>query len=165
MGMFDISEETAAEYTEKFRKMAAEKVSEPVLAVGPFRHGGAASSMAISKAQLGAVVYAANALRRKRSAGGLPGKLFLIVTPTKLHAFNYKMKGRNYVLKDEAAVWDRAGLQVSSEPKSGLTMLTISSPADGEKATLAPGGVKDDPWTQEVIRVLSEGATEVPASA
>jgi hypothetical protein len=157
MGMFDISEETAAEYQEKFRQMAAEKVGEPVLAVGPFRHGGAASSYGISKAQLGAVVYAANALRRKRSAGGLPGKLFLIVTPTKLHAFTYKQKGRDFVLKDEAAVWNREGLQVSTEPKLGLTMLTLSSPADDETATLAPGGVKDDPWTQEVIRVLKDG--------
>jgi hypothetical protein len=158
MGMFDISEETTAEYREKFRKLAAEKVDEPVLAVGPFRHAGAASSMAISKAQLGAVVYAANALRRKKKAGGLPGKLFLIVTPTKLHAFAYKQKGRDFVLKDEAAVWDRAGVQISTEPQAGLTMLTITSPADGEKATLAPGGVKDDPWTQEVIQVLRDGA-------
>jgi hypothetical protein len=164
MGMFDISDETRAEYSEKFRKMASEKVDEPVLAVGPFRHGGAASSYAISKAQLGGLVYAANSLRRKKSAGGLPAKLFLVVTPTKLHAFTYKMKGRNYVLKDEAAVWERAGLQISTEPKSGLTMLTISS-SDGDKATLAPGGVKDDPWTQEVIQVLQNGATEAPASA
>jgi hypothetical protein len=37
-------------------------------------------------------------------------------------------------------------------------MLTIATPADGGAATLAPGGVKDDPWTQEVIGVLSEGA-------
>ena len=28
-------------------------------------------------------------------------------------------------------------------------MLTIESPTEGEKATLAPGGVKDDPFTQE----------------
>jgi hypothetical protein len=45
----------------------------------------------------------------------------------------------------------------------GLTTLTIESPAEGEKVTLSPGGVKDDPWTQEVIRVLSEDVTEVPA--
>jgi hypothetical protein len=164
MGMFDISEETAAEYREKFRKMAQERVDEPVLAVGPFRHGGAASSTAISKAQLGAVVYAANALRRKKKAGGLPGQLFLVVTPTKLHAFSYKMRGRNYTLKDEAAVWEREGLTVSTEPKMGLTMLTVTPAAEGEKATLAPGGVKDDPWTQEVIRVLQENAAEAPAS-
>ena len=72
MGMFDISEETEREYTEKFRAMAQEKVDEPVIAVGPFRRGGAASSFAISKGQLGGLVYAANSLRNKKKAGGLP---------------------------------------------------------------------------------------------
>jgi hypothetical protein len=62
------------------------------------------------------------------------------------------------VLKDEAAVWDRAGIEVSTEPQAGLTMLTIASRADDEKATLAPGGVKDYPWTQEVMQVLRDGA-------
>jgi hypothetical protein len=163
MGMFDISEETVREYTEKFRAMAQERVDEPVIAVGPFRRGGAASSFAISKGQLGGLVYAANSLRNKKKAGGLPQTAFLVVTPSKLHAFKYKMRGRNYKLGDEVAVWDRAGLRISAEPKMGLTMLTIESPAEGEKVTVAPGGVKDDPWTQEVIRVLQNQITEVPA--
>jgi hypothetical protein len=165
MGMFDISEKTEREYTVKFRKMAQDAVGEPVIATGPFRRGGAASSMVISKGQLGGLAYAANSLLNKKKAGGLPGKVFLIVTPTKLHAFNYGMKGRNYKLKDEAAVWDRAGLRFSTEQKMGLTMLTIESPTESEKATLAPGGVKDDPWTQEVIRVLQENVTEAPPAA
>lgn len=159
MGMFDISDETVAEYTEKFKQMAQEKVSEPVLAVGPFRRGGAASSFAISKGGLGGLVYAANSLRNKKKAGGLPQQAFLIVTPSKLHAFKYKLRGRGYTLQDEVAVWDRPGLRISTEVKMGLTMLTIESPAEGEKVTLAPGGVKDDPWTQEVIRVLKDGVT------
>jgi hypothetical protein len=159
MGMFDISEETEREYTEKFRRLAQERVSEPVIAVGPFRRGGAASSFAISKGQLGGLVYAANALRNKKKAGGLPQQTFLVVTPTKLHAFKYKLRGRSYKLGDEVAVWDRAGLRISAEPKMGLTMLTIESPAEGEKVTLAPAGIKDDPWTREVARVLQEGVT------
>jgi hypothetical protein len=163
MGMFDISEETEREYTEKFRAMAQEKVDEPVIAVGPFRRGGAASNFAISKGQLGGLVYAANSLRNKKKAGGLPQTAFLVVTPSKLHAFKYKMRGRNYKLGDEVAVWDRAGLKISTQPKMGLTMLTIESPAEGEKVTVAPGGVKDDPWTQEVIRVLQENVTQAPA--
>ena len=39
----------------------------------------------------------------------------------------------------------------------GLTMLTIESPTEGEKATLAPAGVKDDPWSLGVIRELQGG--------
>jgi hypothetical protein len=165
MGMFDISDETFAEYSAKFRQMASEHVDEPVVACGPFRRGGAASSFAISKGGLGGIAYAANALRNKKKAGGLPDRVFLVVTPSKLHAFKYGMRGREYKLKDEVGVWDRASLRISTEPKLGLTMLTIESPAEGEKATLAPGGVKDDPFTQEVIRALQEKETEAPQRA
>ena len=164
MGMFDITEETHAEYREKFRKLAQDKVGEPVIAVAPFRRGGAATNFGISKGGLGGVVYAANALRNKKKAGGLPNQVFLVVTPTKLHAFKYKFRGRDYSLQDEAGVWDRAGLRVSTKQQLGLTMLTIESTVEGDKATLAPGGVKDDPWSQEVIRVLSEGVTQASAT-
>ena len=164
MGMFDISEETEREYTQKFLAIAQERVDEPVLAMGPFRRGGAASSFAISKGQLGGLVYAANALRNKQKADGLPQQAFLVVTPTKVHAFKYKLRGRSYKLGEEVAVWDRPGLRVSTQQKLGLTMLTIESPAEGAKVTLAPGGVKDDPWTREVTRVLQENVTQVPGA-
>jgi hypothetical protein len=163
MGMFDISAETEREYTEKFTKMAQEKVDEPVIATGPFRRGGAAAGMAISHAGLGGIAYAANSLFNKKKAGGLPQRVFLVVTPTKIHAFKWDIKGRNYKLKDEAAVWERPGLRFSTANKMGLTTLTIESPTEGEKVTLAPAGVKDDPWTQEVMRVLQNDVTEVPA--
>lgn len=165
MGMFDVSDETVAEYSERFRQMAQEKVAEPVIAGGPFRRGGAAAGMAISNAGLGGIAAAANSLFHKKKAGGLPPRVWLIVTPTKLHAYKWDVKGRNYKLKDEAGVWDREGLRISTEQKLGLTMLTIESPGEGEKATLAPAGVKDDAWTQEVIRVLRDGVTDVPQPA
>jgi len=38
-------------------------------------------------------------------------------------------------------------------------MLTIESPAEGEKATLAPGGVADDPFSADVIAALGGGGT------
>jgi hypothetical protein len=165
MGMFDVSEETYREYSEKWRQMASQHVSEPVITCGPFRRGGAASSFAISKGGLGGLVYAANSLRNKKKAGGLPNQTFLVVTPTKLHVFKYGTKGRDYKLKEEVAVWDRAGLRISTEPKMGLTMLTIESPDEGEKVTLAPGGVKDTPFTDDVINALKDNVTEVPQSA
>ena len=163
MGMFEISDETAAEYREKFHRQAAEKVSEPVVAVGPFRRGGAAAGMAISKSRIGAIPYAVNSLINKKKAGGLPASVFLVVTATKVHAFKSKQRGRDFVLQDEVAVWDRAGLRASTEQSMGLTMLTLESPAEEEKVTLAPGGVKEDPWSQEVINALRGGATDAPA--
>lgn len=164
MGIFDISPETAAEYRQKFFEEAKPHVhGEDVVAVGPFRRGGFGTQFAISKAG-GGLAYAAHSLLRKKQAGGLPDKVMLVVTPTKLYGFKWKQKGRNYRIQDEVAVWDRAALKVSTEKKAGLTMLTIESPAEDEKATLAPGGVPDDPWSQEVIGALQSGAT-TPAGA
>ncbi|MEK6278091.1 MAG: hypothetical protein AABM29_08770 [Actinomycetota bacterium] len=162
--MFEISAETAAEYRQKFFEEAKPHVhGEEVVAVAPFRRGGFGTQMAISKAG-GGLAYAAHALFRKKQAGGLPDKVMLVVTPTKLYGFKWKFKGRNYRIQDEVAVWDRASLKASTERKANLTMLTIESPAEGEKATLAPGGVADDPWSQEVIAALQSGAT-TPATA
>ena len=160
MGRFDISPEVAEEYRGKFSEAVEPHVDEEVLAVGTFRTTGSGSKYAISKTQAGALAYGAASLMGKKKAGGLPGQFLLAVTPTKLHAFKYKIRGRGYTLQDEVAVWDRPGLRFSTENKMGLTMLTIESPAEGEKVTLAPGGIKDDPWTQEVIRVLQNDVTE-----
>jgi hypothetical protein len=162
MGMFDVSPDQVVEWREKFRALASERVDEEVLAAAPFRHGGAGTRYAISKLQLGGIAYAGSKLLSKKKAGGLPDQLMLVVTPTKLYAFTYKFKGRSYKIKDEAAVWERSGIRVSTDRSSGMTALTIESPAEGEKATLVGGGVKDDPFSQGLIGVL-EGTA--PATA
>ena len=45
-------------HREMVRGMAAEKVSEPIVAAAMFRRGGAAAKMGISKGGLGGLVYA-----------------------------------------------------------------------------------------------------------
>jgi hypothetical protein len=163
MSMFEMSEEQAVEWRQKMRDLVAPQVNgEEVVAAAAFRRGGAAASMVASKAQLGGLVYAGIKMFSKKKAGGLPERVMLAVTPTKLYAFNFGFKGRDYKLKDEVAVWDRGGLKISSEVKSGMTALTIESPAEGEKATLVGVGVKDDPISQELIGVLQGSA---PAGA
>jgi len=126
---------------------------EELVTAGQFRRGGFGASYAASKAG-GGLPYLAVNLFRKKKAGGLPSLVALAVTPTKLYAFKLKPKGRGLVVKHEAANWDRSGLRISTERKAGLTMLTIESPAEGEKATLAPAGVSDDPLSLGVIREL-----------
>jgi hypothetical protein len=78
----------------------------------------------------------------------------LAATPQKLYAFKLGFKGRDYKLGDEVGVWERAGLNVSSERTTGMTALRIESPAEGEKVTLVGIGVKDDPISQELIATL-----------
>ncbi len=153
--MFEMTPEQAAEWKQKLLELAAPHVDgEEVLAAAAFRRGGATASTIASKAQLGGLVYAGVKMFNKKKAGGLPERVVLVATPAKLYAFNLGYKGRDYKLKGEAAVWDRAGLQFSSERKSGMTALTISSPSEGEKATLVGIGVKDDPVSQEMIAML-----------
>ncbi len=159
MGMFEMTDAQAVEWRQKMRDLVAPHVNgEEVVAAAAFRRGGAAASMVASKAQLGGIVYAGIKLLNKKKAGGLPERVMLAVTPDKIYAFNFGFKGRDYKLKDEVAVWARPGLKISTELKSGMTALTIESPAEGEKATLVGVGVKDDPISQELIGVLQGAA-------
>jgi hypothetical protein len=159
MGMFEMTDDQAVEWGQKFRDLVAPHVNgEEVMSAAAFRRGGAAASMVASKAQLGGAVYAGIKLFNKKKAGGLPERVMLAVTPDKLYALKFGFKGRDYKIKDEAAVWDRAGLKISTEVKSGMTALTIESPSEGEKATLVGVGVKDDPISQQLIAVLQGGA-------
>lgn len=153
MGMFEMSAEQVAEWRQKCEELVAPRVDgEEVLAAAGFRQGGASANYVASKAQLGGLVYAGIKMMRKKQAGGLPDKLMLAVTRERLYAFKLKV-GRDYKLGDEVAVWDRAGLKISTQ-SGGMTALTIESPAEGEKATLVGIGVKDDPVSQELIGVL-----------
>jgi len=163
MAMFEMSPEQVSQWREKIQDLVASHVhGEAVLAAAPFRRGGATASMVASKVPVGGVIYAGIRLARKKKAGGLPERVMLVLTPTNLYALNFGFKGRDYKIKEEVAVWDRAGLRISTEHKTGMTALTIESPAEGEKATLVGIGVKDDPLSQELIEAL-QGAK--PASA
>jgi hypothetical protein len=160
MGMFEMNDQQVAEWRQQCRDLVAPHVNgEEVLAAGGFRQGGATASYAASKAQLGGLVYAGIKMMRKKKAGGLPDKVMLAVTPEKLYAYKLKV-GRQYKIDEEAAVWERSGLRISTDTGSGMTALTIESPAEGEKATLVGISVKDDPVSQEVIGVLEGSAPE-----
>ena len=63
---------------------------------------------------------------------------------------------KGYTAEKEVARWQRAGLRVSSSQKMGLTNLTIESPAEGEKVTIVPLGVKDDAVNLEFIGILEQ---------
>jgi hypothetical protein len=155
MSMFEMTTDEVIEWREKYRDLAAPHVNgEEVESAAVFRRGGATASFIASRAQLGGLVYAGVKLFNKKKAGGLPERMLLAVTPDKLYAFDFAYKGRAYRVKKEAAVWDRAGLKIASERRSGMTALTIESPAEGEKATLVGAGISDDPLSQELIATL-----------
>jgi hypothetical protein len=163
MAMFEMTPDQVVEWRQKWRDLVAPHVNgEEVVSAAAFRRGGASASMVASKAQMGGLVYAAIKLFNKKKAGGLPERVMLAVTPNRLYAFKLGFKGRDYRIGEEAAVWERPALKIGTERKTGMTALTISSPAEEEKATLVGVGVKDDPLSQELIGVLQGDA---PAAA
>ena len=155
MGRFDISKEVAEEYRTKFRDSVQQHVDEPVLAVGTFRTTGSGAKYAISKTQVGALAYGAAHLAGRKRAGGLPGQFLLAVTPTRLHAFKYKMKRNGVDVKDEVATWDRTGLTVSTERLNTTTRVKLEWPGDGERIVCDQDGMGDNPWADEVVQVLA----------
>lgn len=154
MGRFDISPEVAEEYRGKFRDAVQPHLDEEVLAVGTFRATGSGTKYAISKTQAGALAYGAASLMGKKAAGGLPGSFLLAVTPSGLHAFKYKMKRSGPEAKEEVASWDRSGLEVSTEPMQTTTRVTLKWPGDGDTIVCDQDGMGDNPWADEVVRVL-----------
>jgi len=153
MGRFDISPEVAEEYRGKFREAVQPSLDEDVLAVGTFRTTGSGTKHAISKTQAGALAYGAASLMGKKKAGGLPGSFLLAVTPSKVHAFKYKMKRSGVDAKGEVASWDRSGMKVSAEPMKTTTRVTLET-GDGEKLVCDQDGMGDNPWADDVVREL-----------
>jgi hypothetical protein len=155
MGRFDISPEVAEEYRGKFRDAVQPQVDEEVLAVGTFRTTGSGTKYGISKTQAGALAYGAASLMGKKRAGGLPGSFLLAVTPTKLHAFKYKMKRNGVALKEEVAAWERSGLEVGTERLQTTTRVTLKWSGDGETIVCDQDGMGDNPWADDVVRELA----------
>jgi hypothetical protein len=156
---FDITPEAAVQWKADLREEVTPRVGgEELVAVAAFRRTGGASSYAASKLG-GGLPYLATKLISKKRASGLPENVMLAVTPTKVYAFKRKQKGRRMVAGDEVAVWERGGLQVSTDKAMGMTKLTIESPGEGEKVTLVGASVKDDPVSLELIDVLVSGST------
>ena len=161
MGRFDISPEVAEEYRGKYRDAVQPQVDEEVLAVGAFRTTGSGTKYAISKLQVGALAYGAAHMVGKKKAGGLPGQFLLVVTPTKLHAFKYKMKRSGVEVKEEVGAWDRTGLKVGLEPLATTTRVKLEWPDDGDKIVCDQDGLGDNPWADDVVRALQTGPAAV----
>lgn len=78
-------------------------------------------------------------LKGKKKAGGLPNTGILALTKDKVRAFKMKGFGPSFKPKEEVATWDRSSLRASVEVKGRMTkktIVTLESPAEGEKVTV-----------------------------
>jgi hypothetical protein len=157
MALFQASEKQLAEHKAKlFDEVRPHCGGEELEAAALFRRGGFGASYAASKLGGGLPYAAVNMMRKKRS-GGMPERIILAVTPSKLYAFSWKPKRSSYQVKDEVAVWDRTAIRCSTEKAGNMTALVVESPGEDEKIRLVGGGVQDDPFSLEVMEKL--GAT------
>ena len=85
----------------------------------------------------------------------------LAVTPTKLHAFKYKLKGKGVEVRQPVAEWDRAGLTVELEQLTTTTRVKLAWPDAGEKLVFDQDGMGDNPWADDVVRVLQTSPSAV----
>ena len=128
-----------AQAQEQYRSMAQSRLDEPVEAAWLFHRAGFLPSYGVGKVSpLGGMVM--RTLNKKR-ASGFPTSFVLALTATKLYAFEHKFKGRTreQSIKDELAVWDRAGLQVDWKETTLHMTVTIESPGEGEKVVCGTG--------------------------
>ena len=118
-------------WMDQYRSSVEQKVGEPAIAFLPFHRTAAMGAMAMHHVS----PLAAGVMRRiaKKKAGGLPPNFILVLTAERIYAYTSKTTARSFELKEQLAVWERAGVRVSSRETSLNMQLTIESPAGDEK--------------------------------
>jgi hypothetical protein len=149
---FSLSPEQQKQYVETNQPRVQEKMDEPVLAWSLFHRTGSYGAMAASHV-LPIAATVINLIGKKR-AGGLPPRLLLAVTPTKVRAYKFGQRRSGLRVGDELAVWDRADLRVTAS-EAALTMrVTLESAGEAERVVCDTG--KSD-YTDSFLRAF--GAT------
>ena len=146
---FSLSPEQQKQYVEANQPRVQEKMDEPVLAWSLFHRTGSYGAMAASHVLpiAGTVI---NLIGKKR-AGGLPQRFLLAVTPTKVRAYKFTQRRSGLRVGQELAVWDRAGLRVTSSETAVTMRVTLESAADAERVVCDTG--KGD-YTDGFLRVM-----------
>jgi hypothetical protein len=144
------------EYLERIQPRVQAKVDEPVLAWSLFYRTGSMGAMAAS--YVSPLAGSAIRLVGKKRAGGLPERFMLVVTATSIRAFSFKFKRSGLDVRDELAVWNRAGTRVSFAETAMTMRLTIESPSEGEKVVCDTGKAEVTDNFLRALGALAEAA-------
>ena len=139
---------------------------EEVLAAATFRQGGMAAERTASEvgAQFGLLgqFMATKAVKKARShvAGGLPEVVMLAVTPTRILAFGCSSRqsreksAREHGTPTLVRTWERSDVTCEMDRSMKMSTLTIT-PLDGPRAVLVGSSIADDPWSLDVMQLVS----------
>jgi hypothetical protein len=171
------SYEATPEEFETYKRRSIDEVAhlcggEEVLSAAQFRQGGAAGEKVVGGigSRLGGLgggmlARKGSELARNKRAGGLPKSMLLAVTPRKLYAFDtsYRIatsrRERDNGTPAEAAAWDRDAIRCEIGKSGTMSTLKIEPLGDGPTNTVVGGSSADDPWSQEVMGLLTGAST------
>jgi hypothetical protein len=140
-----------AEWEQKYREAVQPQLDEPLLKAGLFYRTGGFATVALGPFS-GLASLVSMGVGKKR-AGGLPNQFVLAVTPTRVHAFKCSIAYNKIKVRQELAVWNRAGLRVSAEETAVNTKVIIESPAENERLVCSTG---KDALSQSVVYAMQE---------
>ena len=140
-----------AEWEQKYREAVQPQLDEPLLKAGLFYRTGGFASVALGPFS-GLASLVAVGVGKKR-AGGLPNQFIVAVTPTRVHAFKCTIAYNKIKVRQELAVWNRAGLRVSAEETAINTKVIIEAPAENARLVCSTG---KDALSQSVVYAMQE---------
>jgi hypothetical protein len=65
---------------------------------------------------------------------------------------------RHEISPEVAEAWDRAGLELRMERLQTTTRVSLEWHPDGQRIVCDQDGMGDNPWADDVVRVLQGGA-------
>ena len=140
---FGVSDDDQRKFIVKNRDEVAKHVEGELLAYGVGFPTKSYGSMAMTKgvSALGGLVMSRIG---KAQAGGLPQNFVVAVTADTVQVFKYRPRGWPLKLGDRVAIWDRAGMVVSSEKTQMTTRVTLESGGDKIVFDTNKGSIGDD---------------------
>lgn len=133
----------AERMTEQAEQQSTARVGEPVVGVAFVNRCGTLSTIVVSTAgriltdgwdhPLAGLGVPKDEIHREGAKPiPLPYAFLLAVTPTEIHVFEIRMVMGRVKLKDEIAVFERAGLELATQDETLVTAFRIRAPRQGQ---------------------------------
>lgn len=138
-------------YKQQYMAEIQPHVQEQVVAVGMLNRAGAMARMGVRKVSpLASMVMGKKA---KNASGGMPENVLVGITPTKVHLFSFKFRGRGVAVKELVDTWDRSDMQVAINDKATATRVKVTLPSEGREIEME--AMKGSGFNDEMLEQLT----------